>query len=122
MVIKNMGLKIVITVLTLAIVVLVLSFSPRSGNAYDPVLTNTGTLNFPSTAAGLSSELTITVTGAATGDCVQLGVPAGSMPTTGGFMAYVSATNTVTVRFFNTDVLSALDPASGTFKVIIRKN
>lgn len=82
-------------------------------------LTGSATLNFGSTAAGASSDLTITVTGAAAGDKVVLGVDAGSTVANGCFTAWVSATNTVTVRFSNNDLLTALDPASGTFKVSV---
>lgn len=74
------------------------------------------TLDFGSTAANTVTDLTITVTGAASGDIVTLGVPNGSVPAGGTFFAWVSATNTVTVRFAN-NTTGALDPASGTFKV-----
>jgi hypothetical protein len=84
-------------------------------------LTNTATLNFGSTAAGTSTDLTITVTGAADGDAVSLGVPNGSTVANGSFTAWVSASNTVTVRFTNNDLVSALDPASGTFRVSVVK-
>lgn len=82
-------------------------------------LTNTGTLDFSSTAAQQSSELTITVTGAATGDAVSLGTPA-SPDANSSYTAYVSATNTVTVRFNNYSS-GAIDPASGSFRVSVIK-
>jgi hypothetical protein len=84
-------------------------------------LTNTATLDFPSTAAGTVSDLTITVTGAVDGDAVSVGVPNGSTTTTGDFSAWVSASNTVTVRFANNNLLTAQDPASGTFRVSVVK-
>jgi hypothetical protein len=84
-------------------------------------LTNTATLDFGSTAAGASTDLTITVTGAASGDCVILGVPSGSMPANGSYSAWVSAADTVTVRFSNNDLITAYDPASGTFRVSVLK-
>lgn len=77
------------------------------------------TLNFGSTAAGTSSDLTITVTGVATSDVVQLGVDNASTLSNGLFTAWISAANTVKVRFTNTNLITALDPASGTFKVMI---
>jgi hypothetical protein len=83
-------------------------------------LTNTATLDFASTAAGSSSDLTITVTGAADGDPVAVGVPNGSMSSNTAFHAWVSASNTVTVRFMNATG-SAVDPASGTFRVSVLK-
>ena len=116
--IKNLGYKILSTSLTIIIVILVIAYSPK---AYTPLLTSTATLNFGSTLPGASSDLTMTITGASTGDAVALGIPSGSMPNTGGFMAWVSGSNTVTIRYFNTDIVNTLDPPSGTFKAIIIK-
>jgi hypothetical protein len=80
------------------------------------VLTGTGTLNFASTASGASADLTITVTGAAVGDVVTLGIPNASVPTGAiAFTAWVSASDTVSVRFANFSG-GALDPASGSFR------
>lgn len=79
-------------------------------------LTGSATLDFGSTSAQSSADLTITVTGAADGDVVSLGVPNGSTLTNSSFSAWVSAANTVTVRFNNYSS-GAQDPASGTFKV-----
>lgn len=84
-------------------------------------LNGSATLDFGNTAAGTSSDLTITVTGAADGDVVSLGVPNGSTLSNGCFTTWVSASNTVTVRFTNNDLLTSLDPASGTFKVTVFK-
>jgi hypothetical protein len=85
-------------------------------------LTGSATLNFASTAAGTSSDLTITVTGASDGDPVNVGVPNASTLANGVFTAWVSAANTVTVRFTNTELINPLDPASGIFKVTVNKN
>ncbi|MEP6725775.1 MAG: hypothetical protein ABJC98_08170, partial [Bacteroidota bacterium] len=81
-------------------------------------LTATATLDFPLTATVSSSNLTITVTGAADGDVVQLGVPNASATTNGCFTAYVSAANTVTVRF-NNYTAAGVNPASSTFRVSV---
>lgn len=78
------------------------------------------TLNFPSTAANSSSVLTVTVPGAVDGDIVNLAVQNVSVPTQGAYFAWVSAANTVTVRFLNNTV-AAVDPASGVFKVIVER-
>lgn len=83
-------------------------------------LNGSATLDFGSTAAQSSADLTITVTGAADGDVVTLGVPNGSTLTNSSFTAWVSAANTVTVRFNNYSS-GAQDPASGTFKVRVIK-
>lgn len=84
-------------------------------------LRGSATLNFASTPAGGKSDLTITVSGAADGDAVFLGVPNASSVANGCFTAWVSAANTVTVRFTNNDLSSTYDPASGTFKVTVNK-
>lgn len=83
------------------------------------ILSATATLAFPSTAAGAKSDLTITVTGAVSGDCVSVGIPTGSVPANGSFFGWVSASNTVTIRYTNDDLLTAYQPASGTFKASI---
>lgn len=82
------------------------------------VLANVATLDFPITLTLTSSDLAITVTGAAVQDPVILGVPNGSVLSNSCFTAWVSATNTVTVRFSNFSV-GSLDPASGNFDVIV---
>jgi hypothetical protein len=81
----------------------------------------TATLNFPSTNAGECSELTVTVTGAADGDIVKFSHPAASIPDRGTYWGYVSAADTVTIRFCNNDLTTAKDPASGTFRVAVSK-
>lgn len=86
------------------------------------VLSATATLDFPSTTAGTASDLTITVTGATTGDAVTIGVPDGSTLSDGCFTAWVSAANTVKIRFTNNSLTLALDPASGTFKATVINN
>jgi len=80
----------------------------------------TATLNFTSTAAQTSSELTITVTGAADGDMVILGVPNTAVNANTCYTARVSAANTVSVRFNNYST-AAVDPASASFKVVVLK-
>jgi hypothetical protein len=79
----------------------------------------TATLDFGSVVAGAIADLTVTVTGAVVGDIVALGAPA--IPNKGTYFAWVSATNTVTVRFANNDLTTAKDPASGSFKVRVFK-
>lgn len=85
-------------------------------------LRGSATLDFPSTNAGAFSDLTITVTGAAVGDIVNIGVVNTSMPSTGNignYFGFVSATNTVTIRFSNANSVMAIDPASNIFKVAV---
>lgn len=84
-------------------------------------LTNTATLNFPSTTPGNSSDLTVTVTGASDGDVVALGVPNGAVISNTVYTAWVSASNTVTVRFSNYDGTTTKDPSSADFRVSVLK-
>jgi len=86
-------------------------------------LSGSATLDFPSTNAGAYSELTITITGASVGDKVFLGTPASSLPAGNcHFFSYVSTTDTVTVRFVNSEIVTALDPSSGTFNITVQKH
>lgn len=77
-------------------------------------LGGSATLDFASTGSGAVSDLTITVTGAALNDVVILGVPDGSVTATATYTAWVSAANTVKIRF---SPKATEDPASGVFKV-----
>lgn len=86
----------------------------------DKSLTASATLDFANTTAQLSTDLTITVTGAADGDVVSLGVPNASVNANTCYTAWVSASNTVTVRFNNYSS-GGVNPASGTFKVRVIK-
>lgn len=81
-------------------------------------LTAQGTLDFPSTAAQTSADLTIALTGAAVGDVVILGTANASVLANCSYSAWVSAVNTVTVRLDNYSS-SSKDPASGAFRVTI---
>ena len=92
-------------------------FIAGSGATVTKILTATATLNFPSISAASQADLTITVTGAATGDEVIMSLPAA--PAAGiVFNAFVSATNTVTIRASNITAL-AVDPASASYGVIV---
>lgn len=84
-------------------------------------LTATSTLDFASTAASTSTDLTVTLTGAADGDAVSIGVPNASTNANSCFTAFVSAANTITVRFNNYQTVGAIDPASGSFRISLAK-
>jgi len=58
-------------------------------------------LDFPSTSAQTSSDLTVSYTGAQTSHPVMLAVPDGSAAANTNYTAWVSATGTVKVRFNN---------------------
>lgn len=77
-------------------------------------LSGSDSLDFGSTLAQTSQDLTITVIGAQVNDPVAVSWP--SSPANSTFDAFVSAANTVTVRFNNYSA-SAIDPAKGFFKV-----
>lgn len=122
MLIKNSVLKYLLAIfIGVAICIIVITISWDKPPAYTPFVQGSATLNFSSTAAGASSDLTMTVTGATDGDPVMLAVPNGSTVANGVFSAWISASNTATVRFTNTNLLTALDPASGTFMVMVCK-
>jgi len=116
--VKNLRYKILSFSLGLIAVVMAIAYSPK---AYAPSISTSATLNFGATLPASSTDLTMTVTGAVIGDVVILGVPNGSMPANGGFTAWISATNNATVRYFNMDALSTLDPSSGSFKITVIK-
>lgn len=88
-----------------------------TGATLTKMLTASASLNFPSISAASQADLTITVTGAAVGDEVVMSLPAA--PTAGiVFNAFVSATNTVTVRATNVTA-APVDPAAATYGVIV---
>lgn len=93
-----------------------------SGNlsATEQFFTGSSSLNFPSTPAGQSNELSFSVSGASDGDLVILGIPSVSENANSCYTARVSSSNTVAVKFNNYSAL-AIDPAVGTFKVKVLK-
>lgn len=91
--------------------------SLMNGNTL-PAITS-ATKDFGSIAAGASEDQTITVTGAAVGDNVSLGLPAA--PAAGiVFNTFVSATDTVTIRASNITAVP-VDPASASYTVQVFK-
>jgi hypothetical protein len=98
-----------------------LFFSPSTTrHTVNHGLPGSATLNFPSTNAQSSADDTIAVTGAAVGDVVSLGVPNAAVNANTSYSAWVSAANTVTVRFNNYSS-GTVDPASALFKVFVTK-
>ncbi len=83
-------------------------------------ITSTAALNFGSTLAQTSADLTISLAGASDGDLVQLGVPNVAVNADSCYTAWVSAADTVTVRFSNFSA-APINPASGTFRVAVTK-
>jgi hypothetical protein len=80
-------------------------------------LSASATLNFPSTAAATSSDLTMSVPGAVAGDTIALGNPA--PPANSAYSAWISAAGEATVRLMNNSTLAAVDPPAATFTIRI---
>jgi hypothetical protein len=92
------------------------NFTPNSS-----ILTNSATLDFGSIGAHDFEDLTLTVTGAADGDVVSLGLPNSAVVTNASYFAWVSATDIVTIRCFNING-GSIDPPSAVFKVKVFKD
>ncbi len=90
-----------------------------SGTAVSSVLSAVATKDFNLTAV-IVEDLTMTVTGAAVGDVVSLGVPHGSVTATAQFTAWVSATDTITIRCRT--AIAGENPASGSFRATVTKH
>ena len=82
------------------------------------VLSASATLDFDLSAA-TTHDLTVTVTGSASGDVCSVGVPNGSITADTLFWCWVSASNTATVRAMRT--AGTPNPASGTFRVMVTR-
>lgn len=98
----------------------VLTSTSNGALSWRQMISGSATLDFPVTATRTSSDLTITVTGAASGDMVALGVPNAAVIGNTLYTAWVSANDIVTVRFNNYDNADK-NPASATFKVMVFK-
>lgn len=84
-------------------------------------LTSSPSINFANTAAGSFDIQTSTVTGAIIGDPISLGIP-NALMTDGryDFQAWVSAADTVSIRFLNLSA-AAINLAAATFKISVIK-
>ena len=110
-----------------------LKLTPKSGQgvivgggaALKKVLSATAAVDFTALAAGSCETFSVTVTGAADGDPVALGVPAAGWATTeyATIEGFVSAADTVTVKRCNlTNATTALsNPASVTVRATVFK-
>jgi hypothetical protein len=81
------------------------------------VLSAKAVLDFPSISAGGSQELTITVTGAATGD-IAVASPNTFLEANLTWAAYVNAADTVTIRVTN-PTTGPIDPSSRTWRAAV---
>jgi hypothetical protein len=89
-----------------------------AGTAFKAIYSAAGELDFPSISANAVTNLTITVAGAGTNSAVAVSKADGSLTAGIELSAYVSATNTVTVRAANPTV-TAIDPATGSYRVTV---
>jgi len=87
------------------------------GAAIAKILSATATIDFANTAAQNDDDQTITVTGATVGSSVALGLPA-APDADSCFTAWVSAADTVTIRFNNYSS-GDVDPASATYRATV---
>lgn len=83
-------------------------------------LVGRSTLDFGNVLSSSSETKTITVIGAVNGDAVALGVGNSAQAGSGIFTAWVSAADTVSVKFTN-NTGGSLDPGSDLFTVIVYK-
>lgn len=105
-----------------------IALTPKSGQgvtvgggaALKKVLSATGSIDFTALAAGACEDFTVTVTGAADGDPVALGIPAAAWATTeyATIEGFVSAADTVTVKRCN--LTNATTPLSNPSAVTVR--
>jgi hypothetical protein len=73
------------------------------------------TLDFPSISAASCQELTMTATGAAKGATPVYCDSSANLPSNTALFAFMSATNTITVRVCNVQTIGSINPASMDF-------
>jgi hypothetical protein len=96
------------------------------GTTITDVISATASLDFTALAANSCEVLTITVTGAADGDAVALGVPTALADVDGGterttFFGWVSGADTVSVRRCNVTGSATAEPAAATVRATVTK-
>lgn len=94
-----------------------LVIGPNSGGGFiTNILTARAILDFPSTAASSSSDLSIAVTGATTNDVATVQAPPIVQLANSTWTCFAS-NDTVYVRFSNVQTVGALDPGPASFSV-----
>lgn len=95
-----------------------LSFNTGTGTLSDTHIQASGTATWNPTTVGGNSETTITptVTGAVVGQPVEIGYDQ-PPPSNCFYTAYVSATDTVTVKLINAGLVTSSDPPNTQFKI-----
>lgn len=92
----------------------------QGGSFISKILSATASLNFGSITNGLTADLTITVTGAASGDDVIV-TPPSTIEAGLIFAGFVSAANTVKIRVGNMTA-APVDPAAGVWRATVIKH
>jgi len=92
------------------------SLSVGNGVTVQKILGGSFALDFPSTAAGAVSDINVTVTGANVQDVCAMGVGPTAVTATGQYTCWVSALNTVTIRF---SPKATEDPANAGFRITV---
>lgn len=87
------------------------------GAVLSRILTNTASLAVPTLAAGASSDVTMTVTGAVAGD-IAIVNPQVDLPDGLVLRPYVSGANTVTINFTNAST-GSISGSSYSFKAVL---
>jgi hypothetical protein len=97
-------------------------FVSSGGNRYTltKTLTSNPSLDFGSTASGSFTDILTTVTGAVDGDAVVLGIINAAIAVGVNYTAWISGTNSITVRFTNNSG-GPLDPPARNFRVSVLK-
>jgi hypothetical protein len=78
-----------------------------AANAVTKMLAGSSTIDFAAASVGVAESSGITVTGAVVGDTCEVGPPAAAGAMKAGFECYVSAADTVKVKFLPKDELAA---------------
>ena len=102
------------------------AISVGGGTAVTKIISGTGSLDFTALAARSCEVVNITVTGAADGDVVSLGIPNALANAEGAtqhttFTGWVSASNIVSVRRCNLTAATTVDPARATVRAQVTK-
>jgi len=82
------------------------------------ILADTATIDFAQATATTVTDVTKTIPGARLGDEVAIGVPNAAITATGVWFGWVSAANTVTIRY---SPKATENPASGVFHITVFK-
>lgn len=96
----------------------IVMYDKTSWKSVPLTLRDTATLDFASSGATTVSDLTKTISGARLGDEVVVGVPNAAITATGSYFGWVSAANTVTIRY---SPKATENPASGVFHISVIK-